>query len=368
MALSATKRLARPTAARSLGARRFDMIVLALSTWFLGGMLFDGWAHVNQPALETFFTPYHAVLYSGFSALAAFLVFSAARMGQPLRRWPSALPRGYEWSLIGVVVFAVAGAGDILWHVGFGIEQDIEAAVSPTHLLLATGGVLMGAGPLRAALARRDLGSAPGWGALGPALLSLTFQLSVVTFLTQYAHPINQLPGAGQPPPRIAGLREWGLVGLMLYGGLIGGAVVLLLRRWRPPFGALTLVVGLNALLMAVLHFRFREALAVVAAMLLADLLVRWLRPGSERVGALRLVAFAAPALAVAGYFAVAAVLHGIWWSVHLWTGAIVLAGIAGLLVSFAALPPAAGDEERRAGELGEADQSAAEAAAISGR
>jgi hypothetical protein len=31
----------------------------------------------------------------------------------------------------------------------------------------------------------------------------------------------------------------------------------------------------------------------------------------------------------------------GIWWSVHLWTGSIVLAGIAGLLVSVLLAPPA---------------------------
>ena len=31
----------------------------------------------------------------------------------------------------------------------------------------------------------------------------------------------------------------------------------------------------------------------------------------------------------------------GIWWSVHLWTGAIVLSGITGLLVSLLLMPPA---------------------------
>ena len=41
----------------------------------LGGATLDGWAHTHVPErLETFFTPWHAVLYSGFLASAAALV------------------------------------------------------------------------------------------------------------------------------------------------------------------------------------------------------------------------------------------------------------------------------------------------------
>jgi hypothetical protein len=37
------------------------------------------------------------------------------------------------------------------WHLVFGIETDVAALLSPTHLLLATGAALIVAGPLRAA-------------------------------------------------------------------------------------------------------------------------------------------------------------------------------------------------------------------------
>lgn len=58
----------------------FDRVAAALSGWLVGGFLLDVWAHHNLPStLETFFTPWHGVLYSGFLAVAAFLVGSFVR-------------------------------------------------------------------------------------------------------------------------------------------------------------------------------------------------------------------------------------------------------------------------------------------------
>jgi hypothetical protein len=38
--------------------------------------------------------------------------------------------------------------------------------------------------------------------------------------------------------------------------------------------------------------------------------------------------------------------MKGWWWSVHLWTGAIVLAGLVGWLLSYLILPPQEPREE----------------------
>ncbi len=38
-----------------------DLITLLLSSWLIGGVFLDGWAHNTRPQLETFFTPWHAV-------------------------------------------------------------------------------------------------------------------------------------------------------------------------------------------------------------------------------------------------------------------------------------------------------------------
>ena len=34
-----------------------DLAAALLGTWVVGGLFLDGWAHVNQPGLETFFSP-----------------------------------------------------------------------------------------------------------------------------------------------------------------------------------------------------------------------------------------------------------------------------------------------------------------------
>src|SRR5437667_8491817 len=53
---------------------RFDWIMVVVSVWWLGGLFIDGWAHSNLPQLETFFTPWHAVFYSGYLAVAITLI------------------------------------------------------------------------------------------------------------------------------------------------------------------------------------------------------------------------------------------------------------------------------------------------------
>lgn len=58
---------------RLVSSTRFDWIITVLSAWMIGGLHLDAWAH-HQFDVETFFTPWHGVLYSGFLALAAVLV------------------------------------------------------------------------------------------------------------------------------------------------------------------------------------------------------------------------------------------------------------------------------------------------------
>ena len=123
-----------------------------------------------------------------------FLVFNQSRSMSKGHTWQRALPRGYLLSLVGAALFLLGGALDFLWHMLFGIEVSLEALLSPTHLLLATSGVLMISGPMRAAWFRLPPGEARGWKVLGPLVLSATLVLSVMTFFTQFAYPIDE-PG-----------------------------------------------------------------------------------------------------------------------------------------------------------------------------
>jgi hypothetical protein len=85
-------------------------------------------------------------------------------------------------------------------------------------------------------------------------------------------------------------------------------------------------------------HYRFIPAAALAG--LGADLLIRWLTPSRERSRGIRLFAFAVPVLYYVFYFVVLMLTQGINWSIHLWTGSIVLAGMVGLLLSYLIIPP----------------------------
>ena len=64
------------TRARPRTTERTDLVTAILSLWLITGLYVDGWAHLNRPSEETFFTPWHGILYTGW--LGAALWISAA--------------------------------------------------------------------------------------------------------------------------------------------------------------------------------------------------------------------------------------------------------------------------------------------------
>ena len=179
-----------PTARTGLPADniRFDRWFTVLAGIFIFGVFVDGWAHNNLSELiETFFTPWHAMLYGGFFITAGFLTITLARnlaAGYGVRR---ALPRGYFPAMIGVGIFLFGGVFDLVWHTLFGFEADTEALLSPAHLVLATAAVLIITAPLRALWQRSVHIDENRWANLWPVLVSITLFLSVLTFFMQYA-------------------------------------------------------------------------------------------------------------------------------------------------------------------------------------
>src|SRR5262245_43928984 len=93
------------TEARRPRATRLDWAVGVTSGWLVGGFWLDGWAHHAFPELETFFTPWHAALYSGFLALATVLLGALAAGRLRGRSWRRAAPAGYGAAVLGLRVF-----------------------------------------------------------------------------------------------------------------------------------------------------------------------------------------------------------------------------------------------------------------------
>jgi len=92
--------------------------------------------------------------------------------------------------------------------------------------------------------------------------------------------------------------------------------------------------------LMTVFRDEYRLLPVGILTGLAADGMVGRLRPGRDRPGALRITALAIPLICYGLYFAILAASEGIGWSVHLWLGSWLLAGVAGLLVSVLVVPP----------------------------
>lgn len=325
---------------------RYDWVVVALSAWLVGGAYIDGWAHNHlDEALETFFTPWHAILYSGFLAMAAFYGGTLVAGWRKGGRWMEAIPSGYRWPFLGVPLFMMGGIGDMIWHLVFGIEKDVEALLSPMHLLLAISAFLLVSGPFLAARARPD----PDEGATpvvwAPAVLSLAFVLSLVTFMTQFDHPLAYgLVEPLRPKGPASTAQSASIGGILLYAAFLTGFALTALRRRKLPPGAMTVLVGLNAYLMATLDDQYRLIAGAVLAGVIADLFIQAGHPSAEgRVPELRFFSFLLPFAYVALYFASLFVFcEGVWWPVHMWAGAPVMAGLVGLMTSFVAAPPRA--------------------------
>ena len=321
----------------------FDWAMAGLGGLFIGGLYVDGWAHNHLNRIETFFTPWHALFYGSFAILAlvfGWYVFAGLRASGS---WRQAIPRGYEWSAIGVAIFVLAGAGDMAWHIRFGIEHDTEALLSPTHLGLAAGMALILTGPLRAAVARGD--EAHG-AALWPAVVSLTFLMSGLTFLMQFAPALADW-GVGTRPltPDLTEQRlDRAVVSVLWINAVMVASVLFLVRQWGPrlPLGTMTVLIGVNAAIMSTQggsSYYFAMLPAAIVAAIICDGLLVWLRPSAERIVQFRWFAFLVPFVYWTAHY-LDNVVRGehVWWAVHVWTGLPVITGLMGLMVSYLAV------------------------------
>ena len=208
--------------------------------------------------------------------------------------------------------------------------------------------MLMCSGPIRGA---RHLDRS-GWRALGPALLAVALAYAVLSFFTSYSHPFVDSYAAaawrggdrysplqsilGPPDPLL--LQSLGLAGILLQSALLAAVLSVVARRRQLLFGAVTLLLGIDVGLLSVIHDQYRLIPAALLAGVVGDVLALWSN-GWPRPWSIRLVAAGTPAALFALYFLTLAATGGVWWSVHLWTGAVVLAGLVGLGVAVLATP-----------------------------
>ena len=324
-----------------VASNRFTWTFVLLCIWLMAGAYLDSWHHHNLKGVETnFLTPYHAVLYSGMTAIGIFLGLNVVRNFRRYGTWSELLPDGYGVSLLGTVLFGVGGVLDLLWHRRFGVEFSVAALFSPPHLFLMLTGGLIVSGPLRAAMRRG--GDRATW----PAIISGALTLSMLTFFLQFDQPLIDRWAAGTMPDPRGPLwmeEELGMIGLILYAAMVAGLLVILLRRFEVPIGTVTVILTINALLLSPVANHAELVLVALLGGAAGDLLLYFLRPSPARPYAFHAFMFGAPAALTVSYFVVLAATTGVWWEATIWSGAVPVTGMVGWLVSFIALPgPAA--------------------------
>ena len=324
---------------------RTDLVTMVLATWLMIGLFLDGYAHTNLiDELESFFTPWHAVFYSGFlasSAWVAWIIYKNVVTGHPLR---TAIPGGYGPTVLGLTIFALGGIGDGIWHTIFGVEAGIDALLSPTHFLMFLGGVLGLSTAIRTTRLR-NMGESVASGDSLPLLISLLLITAAMAFFVAYVWIPGQ-PTILEVPYSPASGDGQGAVGYFISGMLVSTTVLLapliiVLRWWRPPVGTVALVwVLVNAAIALSFDLHFGVALVFgLTGGAVGEAVRVVLKPGpSNRVGSLALMT-AVPVAAWSGFIVAYAVVGSIAWPPEIWVGSVILSGLAGAGLGWISLP-----------------------------
>ena len=332
--------------ATRLATRTEDAVTAVLATLLLGGAVTDAWAHTNIiKSLESFFTPWHGLLYGGFAATAAWTFWLAYRHGGGRPGWwRNGWPAGYALGGLGAAIFMVAGVGDMIWHTLLGIENGLDAALSPTHVGIAFGGTLLVTSPMRSWWAA---GSPRERAASG--IVSLALGTLFGTLLTEHAsafisnaptHVYDHLNNSASHIETSLGLTRY------LMSTVVIVVVVLLAHRRRATFGTTTaVVVALTLFLMTQFEFPRVLAVAAVGAVIgavLADLALVRLDAvrGTDAPMRLSIAGAVIPALVWTGHLAGMRIADDLRWPIELWAGTVVLTALLGALLGGLATRP----------------------------
>lgn len=309
---------------------RDEAAYMVCGLWMIIGLYIDGWSHqVDKP--ETFFTPWHFVLYSGFGAAMAYSGYMAVRDAKTGEK-PVLSVGDDKITTLGLAIFVVGAIGDGVWHTLIGIEVDIEGLISPTHLALMIGGLLMVTLPVRSALRSNEPIER---GALLTVVASIGLALGVVSFFLMYLMPWQQAwvyERAYVPDSDFSNLAvEHGMAMVLVTTALFVGALLWAASHWTLPAGAATVVFSVVAFGLSGLEgFDVRlPILAATIAGIVADVLL-----GQGR--SLRVVGMVTGGVLWTAFFALEHVESGVAWGPSLWAGAIVFAVMTGLGVGLA--------------------------------
>jgi hypothetical protein len=316
--------------------RVFDAVVVLLATWFLLSAYVVAWAYVIQPQLVPGAARAGLIAVSGsWFALTGFLFFTFGRGLGRGRPWNGALPDGYVGTLAAALVFGAAWIADAsFWAPFVGRDRTgLEALFSPPHLLEVAAAAVMVSGPVRAAARRGETSASP------VTLLSVALLLSVLTFATQFAHPLIDTWSAStfQYRVELAGIHlTWvadnlGVASILAQAAILVGTALLLNSAFRLRFGSLTLVFAVNGIFVTLTKQSYELLPVAILTGLAGDVWLAWGRRWPGRRGA-SLGAVVSGSFALLSMVAVMFV-GGLAWSLSLSSAVVLGAMMLGWLM-----------------------------------
>lgn len=318
-----------------------DLVTVIFGTCLMLGAMSDGWAHNNilsDVQAEGFFTIWHGLLYSGFAASAAWTFWLAYRRRERHPRWwVDGWPAGYKAGALGVLLFLAAGVADMAWHTTFGIETSIDALLSPSHLLLCAGSVLLLSSPMRSWWATGEGGRRAATGVASMALATTSISVFLLyASAFDYVSPVLPYDGTQASPGYTAASR--GVASYVVTTALLVVPLLLAHRRRTTPGVATALVAAVGLFPMGTNEFPRPHATAVFAAIagaVLVDWILVWLdrTRGFDARGRLPIAGAVFGGLVSAAHLLGLHLDAGILWPVELWTGAVVTSAAVGALL-----------------------------------
>lgn len=303
--------------------------LMAANTVAAVGLFGDIARHVTIVGVveEDFLAGWHLVLYGGVAGVALVLGLLALQEGPdaPGRRLPSAAG--------GLALLTLGGILDALWHEAFGVEAAFTALVSPPHLVVLLGLVLLMVAPIGALAREREPLDRPRSVILA---LSVTSLLLVISLFTGYLTPLiggSELQAGAYVEPLVGTSfldidTARGLATVLWFSALTSLAVVVTRTRVAPLPGTWTVAFGVLGLapLIATGTTALPLTLGLLALGAVTDLTSRRGRPHPVATGL-------AGAAMWAVVFGVIGLRGDLVWLRELWMGAITTSFLVGLAV-----------------------------------
>jgi hypothetical protein len=308
--------------------RAVDAVVVVLATWFVLGGYVVAYAYVHTPGevLDWARRAGFTIVTAAWSLLTLYLFAGFASGLREGRVWNRALPDGETGTFTAALIFGAAWIIDqAFWSPAFGSNRSVglDTLFTPPHLVEMAAAAVMVSGPLRAAARRGESIASP------VTLTSTALLLSVLTFATQFIHPLIDPWASGDYEFRAAVANApWlgenlGVAAVLAQGVILAGTGLLLNSGFRLRPGAMTFVFTLNGVLVVITKSHFQLLPVSIITGVAAD---GWLaltarRPGKPSASLCAVIGFAF----AAAYLAEVTLLPGgTVWGASLWLGTIM--------------------------------------------